>query len=277
MPGAHALGGSEALPRAGSGKRADRLVAILGVLNERGDVSLQDLVTELGVSVATVRRDLADLEGQGLLSRTHGGARVLAPALELPVRLRAGQSHQVKQLIARRAATFLPEGPFAIAIGGGTTAAGVARALIFRTDLTIVTNSLTTATEIGSRPNLRVMMTGGLIRANSFELVGALAENSFASINVGMAILGVDGVSAEGGITTHDETEARTNAAMIRHAQRTVVVADSSKIGRITLAKVAGLESVGDLVTDDAAPPEELRRIRALGTRVHVVGVQSGT
>lgn len=262
---------TERLPAAGSGKRSRRLLAVLRLLGEHETVGLHRFVDELGISVATVRRDLADLESQGLLTRTHGGARIASSAVEVPVRLRAGTSHRTKLLIARRAATFLPEGPYAVAIGGGTTAAEVARALVFRHELTIVTNSLTTAGEIGTRPNLRVLVTGGIVRPNSFELVGVLAENTFSALNVGTAFLGADGLSADGGVTTHDETEARTNAAMVRAAQRTVVVADSSKIGRVTLAQVADLAGIDDVVTDSGAPAEELDRISALGPRVHVV------
>jgi DeoR family transcriptional regulator of aga operon len=262
---------ASASPASGSGKRSRRMLAILELLTDQGAVTLQDLVTTLGVSPATARRDLADLEQQGLLARTHGGARIAVPTSEIPVRLREGQSRGVKQRIGRAAAALLPDGPFAVAIGGGTTAASVARSLVFRNGLTIVTNSLTTASEIGARPNLRVVMTGGTIRPHSFELVGVLAENAFAAMNVGAAIVGMDGVSAVGGATTHDETEARTNAAMIGNAQRTIVVADSSKIGRTTLAPVVGMRGVHDLVTDDGAYPAELERIADLGVRVHVV------
>ncbi|WP_203417460.1 DeoR/GlpR family DNA-binding transcription regulator [Kineococcus radiotolerans] len=256
-------------------RRSDRLLAILSLLDEHDVVRLRQFVRQLAVSEATVRRDLSDLEEQGMLTRTHGGARRSAPATELPMRLRAGQSHHVKQLIARRAATFLPQGPCTVALGGGTTAAGVARELLYRNGLTVITNSLSTAAEMGSRPNLRVVMTGGTVRPNSLELVGLLAESAFASVTVDLAILGADGVSAEGGVTTYDEREARTNAVMVRHSRRAVVVADSTKIGRSTPAGVTGLGDIGDLVTDSGASCEELRRIRALGTRVHVVGAGS--
>ncbi|MEZ0491116.1 DeoR/GlpR family DNA-binding transcription regulator [Kineococcus sp. TBRC 1896] len=259
----------------GPGKRAHRLRAELRLLAELGaaqaPVSLHRLVEELSVSVATVRRDLADLEAQGLVVRTHGGARTTAAAVEIPVRLRTGTSPEVKRLIARRAATFLPPGPFAVAIGGGTTAAEVARSLVFRADLTILTNSLTTAAEIGGRQNLRVLVTGGTVRPSSLEIVGALAESSFSALNTGIAFLGADGVSAAGGVTTHDEVEARTNAAMVAGAQRSVVVVDSSKIGRVTLAPVADLAAVDDVVTDDGAAEADLRAIERAGPRVHVV------
>ncbi|WP_254782991.1 MULTISPECIES: DeoR/GlpR family DNA-binding transcription regulator [unclassified Curtobacterium] len=266
---------SQTSPASGSGKRSRRMLAVLELLSEQGAVSLQDLVTSLGVSAATARRDLADLEQQGLLTRTHGGARIAVPTAEIPVRLREGRSQAVKQRIGRAAAALLPDGPLAVAIGGGTTAATVARSLVFRNGLTIVTNSLTTAGEIGARPNLRVVMTGGTIRPHSFELVGVLAENAFGAMNVGAAFVGMDGVSAAGGATTHDEIEARTNAAMLRNAQRTIVVADSSKIGRTTLAPVVGMQAVHDLVTDDGADRAELGRIADLGVRVHVVASQT--
>lgn len=259
--------------RTGSSKRSSRKIAIITAVRERRSVGLDDLVRAFGVSAATIRRDLADLEDQGLLARTHGGARTLSPASEVPVGLRDSQYRDAKLLIARCAATLLPEGPCAVAIGGGTTAAGVARALMFRADLTVVTNSVTTASEIGGRPNLTVVVTGGVVRGHSLELVGALAESTFNAVTVGTAILGMDGVSVAGGATTHDGTEARTNSVMARRAHRVVVVADSSKIGRVTTARVADLGDVDDLVTDDAADPDELDRIRRHGVRVHTVRV----
>ena len=94
-------------------------------------------------------------------------------------------------------------------------------------------------------------MTGGAVRSSSFELVGSLAEHTFNAINVNIAILGADGVTAVSGATTHDDTEARTNRAMASHAQRLVVVADARKIGRLTLARVADATEIDDLVTDD--------------------------
>ena len=100
-----------------------------------------------------------------------------------------------------------------------------------------------------------------------------LAENTFNAINLGTAILGTDGITAEGGVTTHDETEARTNHAMVTHAQRVIVVADGSKIGRLALAQVAKIEQVNLLVTDSSADPAALDEIRAAGVSVLVVEV----
>lgn len=259
------------VPRVTSSKRSERMLAILELLAQRTTVSLAELSDALFASAATIRRDLADLEAQGLLARTHGGARAVGIQSELPVRLKDSQFRQAKQLIARKAAQLIPSGRYAIALSGGSTTAEVAKALANRSQLTIVTNSLTTAMEFASRPNLKVLMTGGLIRSNSFELVGSLAENTFNAINVGTAILGTDGISSLAGATTHDETEAKTNLAMVLHAERVMVVADGSKVGRVTLAKVAALEQIHELVTDSTADPDELERIAEAGVTIHVV------
>lgn len=259
------------VPQAISRKRSERMLAALTLLERDGSVSLSELTRELGVSAATVRRDLADMEDQGLLVRTHGGARAYDARAEVPVRLRDSQFREAKQRIARRAAELLPDGPYSVALSGGTTTAEVAKVLAVRPELAIITNALTTVMEIASRPNLKVIMTGGVVRSSSYEAVGVLAENTFNAINVGTAILGTDGISSRGGATTHDEVEARTNHAMVTHAQRVMVVADGSKVGRITLAKVAELSEIDLLVTDDSADRAELDRIAEAGVEIHVV------
>ncbi|GAA1626243.1 DeoR/GlpR family DNA-binding transcription regulator [Georgenia ruanii] len=260
----------DSAPRAISHKRSTRMMRALELINHAGTVRLADLVRELGVSPATMRRDLADMEDQGLVVRTHGGVRAFDAAQELPVRLRDTHYREAKLRIAARASELLPQGRYSVAISGGTTAAAVARVLATRPGLAIVTNALTTATELASRSNLQVIMTGGVVRSTSFEAVGVLAERTFNAINVGTAILGTDGISVRGGATTHDEIEARTNHAMVAHAERVVVVADGSKVGRVTLAKMADLSEVDVLVTDSSADPTALEAIRAAGVEVHV-------
>lgn len=258
---------------AASGKRSRRMVDIVELIAARGTVSLAELSEELRISPATVRRDLAELEYQRLILRTHGGATGIESRAELPVTLKDSQFQEAKRAIARTMAGLIPAERYAVALSGGTTTAAVARALSNHTELTIVTNSLTIATLVTSFPRLKVIMTGGHLRSQSLELVGVLAENTFNAINVGTAILGSDGVTAAGGITTHDETEARTNNAMVTHAQRAVVVVDGSKIGRLALAKVADIQDIDMLITDESADRDELDRIAAQGVTVHVVAI----
>lgn len=244
---------------------------ILSVLHAEQSVSLEALENRLGSSKATLRRDLAELDDQGLLVRTHGGARAKESSAEIPVRLRDSQARDAKILIARTAARMIPTGPHALAVSGGTTTQEVVRALHYRSSLTVITNALTIAAECAANPRLDVIVTGGRIRSSSLEAVGPLAEATFRSMNIGTAVLGTDGISAEGGVTTHDDTEAHTNNAMVHAARRVVVVADGSKIGEVTLAKMADLSQIDDLVTDATADPQALDLISGAGVRIHVV------
>ena len=251
-------------------RRADRVSAILERVASHGSVDAGHLADEFRVSPATIRRDLQVLEDQRLLSRTHGGAVAVDVAYELPVRYRVGQHREAKATVARKAAEILPKGPLTLGLTGGTTTHLLARLLAERVDLTVVTNALNIAAELALRPRLKLIMTGGVSRTQSYELVGPIADQALAGLNMAVAVVGVDGISARGGLTTHDEIEANTNAVMIRRADKVIVVADGSKIGRICLAGIAPVTDVSCLVTDDSADEAGLDAIRRLGTEIVV-------
>jgi len=250
------------------------MTVIMEMLAERGRIALPELSTELGVSASTIRRDLAILVDQRLLVRTHGGAQLLDSRQELPVSLRDTRSQAAKMAIAQATLAYIPRTMFAIGMSGGTTTATLARALVTAgyDQLRIVTNSLTIAQMVASAPHLKLSMSGGNLRTESLELVGMLAESTFNAINLGIAVLGADGVTAEG-VTTYDETEARTNRAMASHASQVIVVIDGSKVGRLTLAQVMPIEQVDVLVTDSTADPAIVERIRQAGVKVDIVAV----
>lgn len=256
-------------------RRADRVSTILERLAHNGSIDAAGLAQEFAVSPATIRRDLQMLEDQKLLSRTHGGAvaarggAIAADvAYELPVVYRGGQHREMKRAIARCAASRLPHGPLTIGFTGGTTTYEVARLVAERFDLTVVTNALNIGVELALRPRLKLIMTGGVSRTQSYELVGPLADNVLTALNIGVAVVGVDGISARGGLTTHDEIEAHTNAAMIARASRVIVVADGSKIGQVFLARICPVTEVSELITDESADPAALEAIRRSGTEV---------
>lgn len=254
-----------------SGKRSRRMLAILEIVAGRGTVDLAELGERLAVSPATLRRDLAHLAEQQLLIRTHGGASLRDHGPELPVALRDCQHQAAKQAIARAAAAILPSHDrHVVALSGGTTTAHVARQLAYHSNITVVTNSLTVAGMLSDHHEIRVMMTGGFLRHASLELVGGLAEGGFNAVNIGTAFLGADGASAAAGVTTHDEIEARTNNAMATRSQRTVVVADGSKIGKAALSQMVGIDRIQMLITDSSADVAELERISAAGVEVVV-------
>jgi len=249
------------------------MVAMLDLIEKRGSIELSELTEDLGISPATARRDLGELADRSLILRTHGGASSLHRSLELPVGLRNTRHQDAKRAIARAMATRLPTDRYVVALSGGTTTAGVAGELRHHRDLAVVTNSLTIANLVSAFPGVRVVMTGGFLRPQSLELVGALAESTFNSVNVGTAILGTDGITAGAGVTTHDETEARTNHAMVSKAGHTVVVADASKIGHAALARCCRIDEIDMLITDDEADADELERIRCTGVEVVTVAV----
>jgi DeoR family transcriptional regulator of aga operon len=251
-------------------QQSERLGLILERLSMNGSVSVAEIAADLSVSPATIRRDLRLLETQRLLGRTHGGAVPQGVLYELPLRYKSSRRQHDKLRIAREAASRVTDG-WAVGLTGGTTTTEVARALVDRQQLTVVTNALNIASELAVRPNLKLVVTGGVARAESYELVGPIAEASLEGLNLDMVFVGVDGISPQAGLTTHHEIEARTNRALIDRARRVTVVADSSKIGKVAFARICQLTRAEELITDGAADPEALEEIEAAGLRVTVV------
>ena len=251
-------------------RQSERLSAILEALANDGSVGVADLATELDVSAATVRRDLEFLEHQRMLTRTHGGAVAQGVLYELPLRYKSARHHEEKKRIAAEAATRVADG-VAIGLTGGTTTTEVARAVIDRQRLTVVTNALNIASELAIRPNLKLVVTGGYARPESYELVGPLAEQALAGLNLDVVFLGVDGISPTAGITTHHEVEAHTNLALIERARHVVVVTDSSKIGLLAFAQICPIDRVHEVITDDEADRDLLAGLREAGVDVVTV------
>jgi DeoR family transcriptional regulator of aga operon len=157
---------------------------------------------------------------------------------------------------------------WAIGLTGGTTTTEVARALVDRQHLTVITNALNIASELAVRANLKLMVTGGVARPESYELVGPMAETSLAGLNLDMVFLGVDGISPEAGLTTHHEVEAHTNLALIDRARHVTVVTDSSKIGRVAFARICEMSRIDELITDAGAERAAVSEIEERGVRV---------
>lgn len=248
-------------------RRAERLSEILERLSSGGTLAVSELCRDLGVSAATIRRDLETLEEQRLLVRTHGGAVAQGVTYELPLRYKTARHQEEKRRIARAAAERVADG-MAVGLTGGTTTTEVARAITDRQGLTVVTNALNIASELAIRPNLKLVITGGVARSESYELVGPLAEASLAELNLDVVFLGVDGISPEAGLTTHHDIEAHTNLALIDRARLVVAVADSSKIGKVAFARICPVDRVHELITDVDADLSVLAALREAGVRI---------
>lgn len=250
--------------------KSARLSAILGRLADGGTVDVGELAEELSASPATIRRDLAALERQRLLARTHGGAVAHAVTYELPLRYKGIRYADEKRRIAEAAARLVSEG-MAVGLTGGTTATEVARALADHQQITIVTNALNIASELGVRPNIKLIVTGGLARSQSYELSGPIAEASLTGLHLDIAFIGVDGIDAKAGCTTHEEVEAHTNSVMIAHSRRAVVVADSSKLGKVAFARISETAAINELISDKAADATAVKALSDSGVHVTLV------
>jgi DeoR family transcriptional regulator, aga operon transcriptional repressor len=251
-------------------RQSDRLSAILEELSSNGSVSVAELGERFGVSLATIRRDLQLLEQQRLVGRVHGGAVARGVLYELPLRYKAAQNQEAKARIAGAAAQLVPDGT-TLGLTGGTTTTEVARAISEKAGLTVVTNALNIASELAVRSNLKLVVPGGVARAESYELVGPIAEQSLAGLNLDLVMVGVDGISIDAGCTTHHEVEAYTNRALIKRARRAIVVADSSKLGRVAFARICALEEINALITDQGSDSPELGALRDSGISVTTV------
>ncbi|HZL64544.1 MAG TPA: DeoR/GlpR family DNA-binding transcription regulator [Thermoleophilia bacterium] len=252
-------------------RQEERLSLILEELASGGSVGVAQLAAKLHVSTASIRRDLHTLEEQRLLTRTHGGAMANSTVYELPLRYRGGRHRDAKRRIAATAAARVDGHVASVALTGGTTTTEVARELAGRKDITVVTNALNIAAELALRPELKLIVTGGTARSESYELVGPIAEAALSGMNLDLAIVGVDGVSVSGGLTTYHDIEAHTNEVLISRARRVIVVADASKVGKLAFVRICALEAVDELITDVSAPAAELRALAEAGVTVTTV------
>jgi len=259
--------GRAAAPRHPRLLKAERLAAILQNIAEAGSIDVARVSADLAVSPATLRRDLKSLQDRGLLVRTHGGAVASGVGFELPLRHREARHQPEKRAIGRLAASLVPDGAV-VGMTGGTTTTEVARALANDAGITVVTNALNIATELVLRPSLRVVVVGGAARHASYELVGPAAEVVIERYHLDVSFIGVDGLTVEEGCSTFDEMEAHTDHAFIRRARRTIVVTDGTKLGKRTFARICRTDEVDDLVTDSAADPAFLTRLRDAGVNV---------
>jgi len=258
--------------------RAERLNAILVLLTDTGQVDVDQIVTTLDVSPATARRDLDTLAGQQLLTRTRGGAIGQNVAYDLPLRYKNQQHAEQKTLIAKAASAMTPRGAV-VGLCGGTTSTAIASALAARADLsepgpsstlTVVTNAINIATQLAMRPQIKTVVTGGVVNPRSYELVGDYANIVLGSIALDLAFIGVNGIDPILGPSNHDEREASVNRLMATRAAHAVLVADSSKIGKKAFATMGDARLFGTLITDAGITAEQRSALVERGYEVIV-------
>ena len=248
----------------------ERRRKIVQELRIKGAVRTSELSSMLSVSEITIRNDLDVLAERNLLQRAHGGA-VLPEALVVePTHTeREGVNLGQKMEIGRAAAEMVEEGS-TICLGTGTTVLQMVPHLAGKRDITVLTNSLTTGLELTKVRGIRLSIIGGSLRRRSYAMVGPSAERYFEDIYVDRLFLGVNGISVEHGITIPSVAEAQVCRLMMGAAQETFVLADSSKFSVVAHAKIADVQEIDAVVTDNMVAREYISQLDDLEVEVVV-------
>ncbi len=240
---------------------------ILDTARREGKVTVHRLAEQLGVTQQTIRRDLSDLAEAGRLERVHGGAILPSGTVNIVYEERRSLNREAKIAIARAAAARIPDGA-AIFLGIGTTTEAVAAALLDRTGLMVVTNNLNVAQILGGT-EARVTLTGGDLRAEDGGLTGPMAAEAVSGFRFDIGVIGCSALSGDGEMLDFDPAEVAVSRTVLTRSRHAMLVADRSKLSRVAPVRIAGLDTLGTIVTDADLPEEASTRCGA--GRVEVV------
>jgi len=249
-------------------RKEERFERIRSELARKGSVHGDELASLLIASRATIRRDLASMQRLGMLRRTHGGAAILDARDELPFQTKVAAYLPEKRAIGFMAATLIREG-WVIGSTGGTTVIQAIKALKDK-KVTIVTNAINLAMEMAASEFQEVIVTGGILRSRSYELVGHIAEQTIQAFHLDLALIGVDGLDLIHGLSSFTIGEAHAAALYIKHAREVWVVVDHSKIGTTAPALIAPLSAVGRIITDSGLPQAAAESLSGAGVAVTI-------
>ena len=250
----------------------ERQQAMAHLISRRGRLSVVQLADQFEVTTETVRRDLSTLDRMGLVRRVHGGA---VPAgsltvIESGIGERDQSNTQAKEAIANAAVSLLPPPDSVIVIDAGSTTARFAAALPRDHRLTVITHAVPVATRLAGLPQIELHLLPGKVRPTTHAAVGAETVAALSDLRADVAFIATNGLTVGHGLTTPDSDEAASKRAMIACARKTVVLADSTKLGVETAVRFATLDSLDVLVTDSDVEPADLRALESAGIEVVV-------
>lgn len=250
--------------------KEERQSIILELLIQHNSILVTDLATHLNVSSVTIRKDLTDLEREKKLYRNHGKAILIDPYIDnRNVSEKEKLYVEEKRLIGMKAASLITPKD-SILIASGTTMHALARSIVPADELTVITASMEVSNILASEKNIYIIQLGGILRHSSLSVVGKYAENILADFSCSKLFIGVDGIDLDFGITTTNMMEASLNRVMMQTAQKTIVLADSSKFGRRGFSKIADMEDVDLIITDSRIPPSTALRLEEMGIEVTI-------
>ena len=237
---------------------------ILNILAKEKHVEVLNLCKTLGVSAVTIRKDLRLLEEKGLLFRTHGGASLENPYIkEKAVVEKEKISVEEKNGIAQVAAELIDEND-SVLLASGTTVQALSKYIKAKNKLTVITSSLYSVLHLIHDKNIEILQLGGYIRHS-------YASQILDNISCSKLFLGVDGIDFEYGLSTTSLEEAQLNKKMLNSAQKTIVLADSSKFGKKSFAKICNLNAINEIITDKGISPSVKQKLEENGVKVTVV------
>lgn len=248
----------------------ERQQAMAQAITQQGRVSVAELAEEFSVTTETVRRDLSALERIGLIRRVHGGA---VPASSLAV-IESGLTERdlantaAKDLIAAAAVALLPPPGSIIIMDAGSTTARLATLLPRDHRLTVVTHAVPVAARLAGLPQIDLFLLPGKVRPTTQAAVGADTVAALADLRADVSFVATNGLSTSHGLTTPDREEAATKRAIVAAGRRTVVLADSTKIGVESSLRFASISDIDVLVTDSAIKPDDQKALDAAGVEV---------
>ena len=243
---------------------SEREQTILEILSDDSSATVTDISGRLEVSTVTIRNDLAGLAEKGLIVRTHGGA---IPAFHPSISTRQHDNVKAKMRIAKAAAALVRDGD-TIMIEAGTTTALVAKYLLGKRDVHVVTNSTLIIPHARFNPGMQLTVVGGEFRPATESMVGPVALRDLEQFHVRLAFIGTDGFSLQAGLTTHLVEGAEIVRKMAAQAEMTVLVADSTKYGRIGFVRVLPIAGVHQMITDSDMKPETIRELHEAGPAI---------
>jgi DeoR/GlpR family transcriptional regulator of sugar metabolism len=257
--------------RNGALMKEERRQQIMQLIKEKGKATVPELSELFGVSESTIRRDLEELDMQGVVRRAYGGAISVERAPpEPPVIHRMAENEEEKRRIGQAAAELIQDGD-TIFFGSGTTTLEVARNLGNKKDLTVITNALTIANLLAEQTDITLVIVGGLLRHSELSLIGHIAVQTLKELHVDKVIMGARAIDAQCGLTNDYLPETLTEIAITGLASEVIVVADHSKFGKVSTALVAPVLSVSRIITDTGVPAEIIDEFNRLGVEVVIV------
>ena len=240
---------------------------IMDYITAHRSVQAAKLREEFDVSISTLRRDLMALERSGQIARVHGGVVLLDHQNELPIRLQALQQAEEKKRIGEAAAKLAEDGD-TILITGGTTTDAMLPFLASRENLTVITNSISCAYTLTQFPHISVIMLGGWLRHAGYSVHGPLTESGLKEFHPTKVFHGIFGICAQTGLTGTNLQEVQTDRFLISIASDLIILADHTKLCRTGTVRLAPIEAVSKLITDQKAPQDEVEVLKARGIEV---------